>query len=144
MREKSDMQAGQSKLQEPRDLRGLNADALAFMGDAVFESAVRERVLARGITRADTLHRIATGYVCAQAQARVCKELFDELEETEQALVKRCRNHKYHSKAKNADPMTYKWATAFEALIGYLYLAGEEQRLDQLLQKSFEIIESEN
>ena len=44
MREKSDMQAGQSKLQEPRDLRGMNADALAFMGDAVFESAVRERV----------------------------------------------------------------------------------------------------
>ena len=40
--------------------------------------------------------------------------------------------------------MTYKWATAFEALIGYLYLAGEEQRLDQLLQKSFEIIEAEN
>ena len=75
----------------------------------------------------------------ASAQADIIKRLFDELTEEEQKLVKRARNRKTATKAKNADPVTYKWATAFEALIGYLYLAGDDERLEQLMKKAIEI-----
>ena len=66
--------------------------------------------------------------------------MFDELSEVEQKLVKRARNRKYNTKAKNADPVTYKWATAFEALVGYLYLADENERLESVLSKAIAII----
>ncbi|MBQ6401151.1 MAG: ribonuclease III [Firmicutes bacterium] len=123
------------------ELRNLNTAALAFMGDAVYEQAVRERILSEGLSRVDTLHRRSTRYVCAPAQAAVIRELFDELTQEEQALARRARNHRYHSRAKNADPMTYKWASAFEALVGYLHLSGRQQRLDWLLDRAFALIE---
>lgn len=123
-------------------LQNLNPAALAYIGDAVYELAVRERILEQGISRADKMHKRATGYVCAYAQAAVIRTVFNELTEREQALVKRCRNYKYHSKAKNADPMTYKWATAFESLVGYLYLSGDEQRQAWLHERAFEIVET--
>lgn len=126
---------------ETSRLNNMNTATLAYMGDAVYEQAVRERIIGDGNVRVDRLHRKATGYVRAQAQAEIIRQLFDELDPREQSLVKRCRNHKYHSKAKHADPMTYKWATAFEALVGYLYLAGQDQRLQWLLERSFAIIE---
>lgn len=119
----------------------MTTDALAFLGDAVYETAIRERLLRKGIARADRLHRETVRYVSADAQARIIRNLFPQLTESEQTRLKRWRNHKYHSKAKNADPMTYKWATAFEALVGYLYLAGDSQRLDWLLQEAAVIIE---
>ena len=121
--------------------RVLNTDALAYMGDAVYEMRIREMLLARGKTRADRLHRAATGYVNAAAQAEIVRSLLDELTEEEQALVRRWRNHKYHSKAKHADPMTYKWATAFEALAGFLYLSEDMQRLDWLCGRAVQIID---
>lgn len=121
--------------------RNLSTDALAYMGDAVYETFVRQRLLTRGIRRADRLHRAATAYVSAAAQARIIRSIFDSLPEEDRSQVKRWRNHKYHSKAKNADPMTYKWATAFEALIGYLHLTGDAQRLEELLEKAAAIIE---
>ena len=67
------------------------------------------------------------------------RSIFDELSEEEQALVKRARNRKYHTKAKNADPVTYKWATAFEALVGYLYLAEDQERLEQIIDRALSL-----
>ena len=125
-----------------KDANQINMLALAHVGDAVYELAVRRRVLQSGITRADRLHRTGTSYVRADAQAAVCKSIYEELTEPEQAMVRRFRNHKYHSKAKHADPMTYKWATAFEALAGYLYLAGEGQRLAWLFDRAFAVVEA--
>ncbi len=118
----------------------MNTEALAYMGDAVYEQAVREKLLHEGTRRVDNLHRKAVSYVNAEAQSKAIKEIFDELAEEEQALVKRARNHKFHSKAKHADAVTYKWATAFEALVGYYYLAGEEEKLRTLLERAFSII----
>ena len=123
------------------ELRNLNADVLAYMGDAVYEKMVREMLLGRGIHRADRLHREATRYVSATAQAEIIHALYDTLTEYEQGMLRRWRNHKYHSKAKHADPMTYKWATAFEALVGYLYLAGDTQRLDWLFEQAAAVID---
>ena len=126
---------------DEKKARVLNTDTLAYMGDAVYEKMVRQMLLERGISRADRLHRAATGYVSAAAQARIIGGLAEELTEDERELTRRWRNHKYHSKAKHADPMTYKWATAFEALIGYLYLSGNTQRLDSLFARAVEILD---
>lgn len=126
---------------KPENLKKLNTTAFAYMGDAVYEKVVRERLLGSGISDVNRLHHMATSYVKASAQADIIKKIFDELTEEEQKLVKRARNRKYTTKAKNADPVTYKWATAFEALVGYLYLAGEKERLAWALEKAMEIAE---
>ena len=123
------------------ELKQLNTTALAYMGDAVYEQFIREYILKKGTADVNKLHRISTMYVSAPAQAKIIKSLFDDLTEDEQKLVKRARNRKYHTKAKNADPITYKWATALEALVGYLYLSGDGQRLAQICEQAVEIIE---
>ncbi|MDO4176952.1 MAG: ribonuclease III domain-containing protein [Bacillota bacterium] len=132
------------------NIKQLNSEALAYMGDAVYEQFVRERLLAEGLAKVNNLHRAATKYVKAPAQAKAIKTMMavgtgkgtePELSEDEQRLVKRARNHRFNSKAKNADPVTYKWATAFEALVGYLYLSGEKKRLMQIMNRAVEIID---
>ncbi|HIU25563.1 MAG TPA: ribonuclease III [Candidatus Copromorpha excrementigallinarum] len=121
------------------NLKNVNTTALAYMGDAVYEQAVREHVMKSGLSDVNRLHLTSTQFVKASAQAMVIKTLFQELTEEEKRLVKRARNRKSATRAKNADPVTYKWATAFEALIGYLYLADEEERLKQLMDRAIEI-----
>jgi ribonuclease-3 family protein len=128
---------------ETGKVRQLNTDVLAYIGDAVYEIFVRELMLEEGRLRANSLHRSTTAYVNAHAQADAVRGMLEELTEEEQRIVKRARNHKFHSKAKNADPLTYKWATGFEALIGYLHLAGEEERLSRVLSRAVEIIDGE-
>lgn len=123
------------------DLDKLNTTALAYMGDAVYEQLVREHILSKGTADVNRLHRLSTGYVSASAQAGIIKSMFDDLTDAEKKLVKRARNRKYRTKAKNADPITYKWATALEALFGYLYLSGEEQRLAELFERAVGIAE---
>lgn len=119
----------------------MNTTALAYMGDAVYEQAVREHILSTGAADVNRLHRLSTGYVSAKAQSAIVRSLFDDLTEEEQRLVKRARNRKYRSKSRSADPVTYKWATAFEALVGYLYLAEEEGRLSEIMERAFAIAE---
>lgn len=123
------------------EVRQLNTDVLAYLGDAVFEVFARELMLEEGRLRANSLHRAVTGYVNAHAQATAVREMLEELTEEEQHLVKRARNHKFTSRAKNADPLTYKWATGFEALLGYLFLTGEEDRLAWAMNRAVEIID---
>ena len=126
---------------EEKALKQLNTDALAYIGDSVYEVFVRERVLNSGTVKAANLHRTSTKYVKAKAQAEVIRAMFEELTEEEQRLVKRARNHRFNSKAKNADPVTYKWATAFEAFIVYLYLAGDDERLAWAMERAASIVE---
>ena len=110
---------------------------LAYMGDAVYEQAIREMLVRENAdTGVNLLHRKAISYVSAAAQAGIIREMFDDLSDEEQALVKRARNRKTATKAKNADPVTYKWATAFEALIGYLYLSHQEERLSEVIGRA--------
>ena len=123
------------------EVKNMNTTALAYMGDAVYEVFVRERVLAQGIPNVDKLHSMAVKYVRAEGQARALKSMFDELSEEELALVKRARNHKITSKPKNADPVIYKLATAFEALAGYLYLSGRTQRMQEIFEKAATVID---
>ena len=123
----------------PKDI---NTTALAYIGDAVYEIYVRKHVLTAGIPNVDMLHKYAVHFVCADGQAKALKALMtDFLTEEEVSLAKRARNHKTVSKARSAGPVTYKLATAFEALIGYLHLSGQTERMEEIIYKAFEIIE---
>ncbi|MDR2088856.1 MAG: ribonuclease III [Clostridiales Family XIII bacterium] len=118
-----------------------NTSMLAFIGDAVYELRVRLRVAASGAFHSERLHREATRYVRASAQARVMRTLFDGLSEAEQRLAKRARNKRIATKPKNADPVDYKWATAFEALLGYYCLTGQTEKLDAIADEAMRITE---
>ena len=125
-----------------RNPKEINTTALAFLGDAVYEVYARKHVTETGTERADHLHRMAVKYVCADGQAKAVKSLMqDFLTEEEIKLVKRARNHKTTSKARSADPVTYKLATAFEALVGYLELCGDKERLEAVIAEALKRIE---
>ena len=126
-----------------KNLNRINTTALAYMGDAVYEVYVRKRVMETGQVNADRLHIMAVPYVKAKGQAEAVRRLLEGfLSENEAALVRRARNRRTSSKPKNADLMDYKMATAFEALIGYLYLSGEADRLEEIMAEAVRIIEN--
>lgn len=126
---------------EKQNIAYMNTTVLAFLGDSVYETFVRDHVIKKGQVNADLLHRAAVRFVRADAQAFALKEMMDELSEEEQSLVKRARNKKISTKPKNADPVVYKWATAFEALIGFLYLAEKQSRMEEIIQRAIDLIE---
>ncbi len=125
------------------DEKQLNSLALAYMGDAVYEKYVRLHLLQSGKVRPNKLHREATKYVSAKAQAKIIHSFIDaqKLSDEEVAVLKRGRNAKSGTVPKNTDVQTYRYSTAFEALIGYLFLGGEEQRLEELIKAAFAIVE---
>lgn len=125
---------------DPKQLNGL---ALAYMGDAVYEQAIREHLIYSGKTKPNRLHVSATGYVSAKAQSYLIGKMDEAqmLTDEEMDYFKRGRNAKSYSKAKNADSKTYSQSTGFEALIGFLYLTGKTDRLQELISWCIEKIE---
>ena len=99
------------------------------MGDAVFELLVRERIVSQGNAPVGSLHRRAVSVVCASAQSEAVGVLEELLTDEEKDIYKRGRNANGHPAPKNADPAEYRRATGLEALFGYLYLKGSEERL---------------
>lgn len=126
-----------------QDVDQLNGLALAYMGDAVYEQAVREHLLRSGRVKPNTLHRQATTFVSAKAQAMVLKRLTEEgfLTEEELAIMRRGRNAKSGSVPKNTDVQTYNFSTAFEAVLGWLYLKERQERTNEVIRYAIEIVE---
>lgn len=121
------------------DARRLNPLQLAYIGDTVFDLLTRSRMLYRGYNL-HHCHQEAVAVVNARAQAEALSRIEAALTEEESAVVRRGRNaHAHHAAPKNQTAMDYQAATALEALIGYLYLTGQETRLLQLFQKSQEV-----
>ncbi len=118
----------------------MNTTALAYLGDAVYEVAIRKFIMETGQRNADRLHQIAVRYVRAEGQAKAMRQLVEELTEEEQALARRARNRKITSRPRNVDPFVYKLATAFEALVGYLFLIEDKQRLDWFIERAIAVI----
>jgi ribonuclease III family protein len=125
------------------DENNLNSLALAYMGDAVFEQYVRYHLLQRGKVKPHQLHNEATKYVSAKAQSQIIHQLLEngELSDHEVAIVKRGRNAKSGTVPKNTDVQTYRYSTAFEALLGYLFLSKQEERLEEIITAAFRLIE---
>lgn len=127
------------------DATQLNSLALAYMGDAVFETYVRSHLLHEGQVRPHQLHRAGTRYVSAKAQCQILFHFMDEklLTDYESQVVMRGRNAKSGTVPKNTDVQTYRYSTAFEALIGYLYLAGKQERLDELVHQALIFVDEQ-
>jgi len=112
--------------------------ALAFMGDAVHTAFVRERVLSGQANKIQNYHTFSSKFCNAKRQMQTLERLLPILTEEEANVVRKARNcHSKHS-AKNFDEETYKKATAFEALIGFLHLSKQSERLNEILEKSME------
>ncbi|AMA62178.1 hypothetical protein ASO14_19 [Kurthia sp. 11kri321] len=127
------------------DVKQLNALALAYMGDSVLEIAVREHLLRNGKVKPNILHREATRYVSAKAQAKVVRKMIEEefFKEDEAGVLRRGRNAKSGSVPKNTDVQTYHYSSAFEAVLGYLYLLGQEERIAEIISYTIETVEAE-
>ena len=105
---------------------------LAYLGDSLYDLYVREHLIARG-GRVRALHREAITLVCAHAQSEALGRISDTLTEAEADVVRRARNCDQHP-PKNADPAEYHRATALEALVGWLYVTGQRDRMNEILQ----------
>lgn len=126
------------KIRERFDLREVDIKTyspltLAFMGDCVFDLYIRSILVANGNRGVNGLHKDKSNLVKAQAQAAMAEALQDMLAEDEKEIYRRGRNAKTSSSAKNADMSDYHKATGFEALLGYLYLQGKEERLMEVI-----------
>jgi ribonuclease-3 family protein len=106
---------------------------LAFLGDSVYETMIRETMLKSGNISVRKLHEYKIRLVCAEFQARAFEQIFPLLSEEESAVAKRGRNAQ-SIPPKHADPADYRKATGLEALFGYLYLIGRMERLENLFQ----------
>ncbi|EEY81141.1 MULTISPECIES: Mini-ribonuclease 3 [Streptococcus] len=117
------------------DVNLINGIALAFEGDAVYSMYIRRHLIFQGLTKPNQLHREATKYVSAKAQADLISLMLEEgiLTEKEEDIYKRGRNANSHTKAKNADIVTYRMSTGFEAVMGYLHMTEEIERLEELI-----------
>lgn len=105
---------------------------LAFIGDAVYELLVRGQVIAQGSAPVGKLHHRSVNFVRADAQAQAVRTILPVLTDVEATILRRGRNANSAHIAKHADPVDYRYATGLEALFGYLYLIGENQRLHEL------------
>ena len=121
----------------PKDARLLNPLQLALIGDAVYELFIRNYILANNVElTAHKIHVKAIGYVKAKSQSTIMHLLEEELTEEESYIFKRGRNTKSATVLKNADVRDYRMATGFEALIGYLHLIGNYERLNYIMNKA--------
>ncbi len=120
----------------------LNPLTLAYMGDAVLDQHVREYIVLKLRSKPNRLHQVSKQYVSAKSQAQTLETLIDEgwFTEEELDILKRGRNAKSYTKAKNTDIQTYRKSSAIEAVLGYLYLEHNEERLKKLLNKIIEIV----
>ena len=123
---------------EEQDLRTYSPLTLAYIGDAIFELVVRTVLVERKNTQAEKLHQAATKIVKAETQALLIEAVKDDLTEEELAVYKRGRNAKAVTRAKNATMSEYRRATGFEALLGYLYLKGDMERMIKLIRLGVE------
>lgn len=126
------------KILTKKEAQILGGLTLAYVGDAVQSLYVRHQLAVLGNLKAGDLHKATSSIVNAHEQANLAQSLFDALTEDEQAIYLRGRNSKSHHKAKNQSGSDYRKATGFEAVLGYLYLTGDTERICQLLGKVYE------
>ena len=120
------------------DLRTLSPLTLAFVGDCVYDLILRTVIVERHNASPNQLHREKSRLAKAPAQAEMAEALQEHLTQEELAVYRRGRNAKSHTTAKNASVLDYRKATGLEALYGWLYLSGQEERLLQLLRLSLD------
>ena len=133
------MEAGLSSIKElfqleDTDIRTYSPLTLAYIGDAIYELVIRTILVEKGNTQVNKLNQRANRLVKASAQSEMIEKLKPHLTEEEMAVFKRGRNAKSYTMAKNATMSDYRRATGFEALMGYLYLTEQWERMLELIK----------
>ncbi|MBO7527911.1 MAG: Mini-ribonuclease 3 [Clostridia bacterium] len=116
-----------------KQLLEISPIALAFIGDGLHTIYVRDMVIKENILLVKDYHKMSSSFCNANAQAKQFDAIFPILTEQEKEVVRRTRNSKIHHTSKNTDEATYKKATCFEAVLGYLYLLGNYDRINEIL-----------
>lgn len=125
---------------ENRDIKTYSPLTLAYIGDGVYEIVIRTILVSNGNCPPNKLHKRASALVKAVAQSAMMEVIEPLLQQEEEAVYKRGRNAKSYTMAKNATMADYRRATGFEALMGYLYLDGREERMIELIKAGLEKI----
>ena len=121
-----------------------NGLTLAYIGDAVFELKIRSYLLSIGEQKVNDMHKQAIKYTSALSQSAIIDHIINDLSDEEIEIYKRGRNSGGTHKPKNASLNDYRKATGFEALIGYLYLIKNNERIDEIVSKSIDFINQKN
>ncbi|WP_229726472.1 Mini-ribonuclease 3 [Mammaliicoccus stepanovicii] len=121
----------------------LNPLSLAYMGDSILDTYIRKHIIIKIKGKPNRLHQLSKQYVSAKGQAYALNILLEEsfFNEEEFEIIQRGRNAKSHTKAKNTDIQTYRKSSAIEAVIGYLFLTDETERLEVLINRIINITE---
>ena len=117
------------------DVKMLSPLTWAYIGDSVYEMYIRTYLVNKTKLKPHKLHIESIKYVKVKSQADILKKIECILTSEEKDIVRRGRNAENHHLPKNADPADYMYSTAFEALIGYLYLTKQDERLKEILEK---------
>ena len=126
------------RAKSPEEINMLSPLTWAYVGDCIYELYIRTDLVNKTKLKPHKLHIESIKYVKAKAQADILKELMEILTDEEKDIVRRARNAENHHLPKNADPEDYMYSTAFEGLIGYLYLCKKDERLKEILKKCIE------
>lgn len=121
---------------EKSEAKNLNPQVLAFVGDGVYSLYIRHKLVSTSSLKGKDLHNSVTNFVKAKGQSNFIDKLLPVFNEEEMAVFKRARNHKTLSQAKNQNIIDYRRATGLEAVLGYLYIIGNEDRLNEILELS--------
>ena len=125
------------------DINTYSPLTLAFIGDCIYDLVIRTVLVTQGNRQPEKLHKTKSKMVKASRQAAMAEALAGELTDDEAEWYRRGRNAKSYSVAKNASVTDYRKATGFEALMGYLYLKGDEDRMLKLIKRGLELTENE-
>lgn len=118
------------------NINEVNVLVLAYLGDTIYEDYIRKHLIMKGISNVNDLQTESLKYVSAKGQARFINEMLDNsfFTEEEISLIKRARNNSSKTHPKNCDVITYRYATALEALIGYLELSNNKDRIEEIMK----------
>ena len=122
-------------MKNEKEVNLMNPLTWAYIGDSVYELYIRKHLVETTNSKPNKLHKEAIKFVRAKAQAEILNNINDSLTEKEQEIVRRTRNTENHHLPKNAELKDYMYATAFEGLIGYLYLSKQNERLEEILKQ---------
>ena len=130
---------------EKQDICSYSPLTLAYIGDGIYELVVRSMIVTDANAPVNKLHKRSSELVKAETQAKMAFYLRDNdiLDEEETRVLKRGRNAQSYTKAKNASVSDYRWATGFEALIGYLYLLDKSDRMLEIISMGLKVVQSE-
>ncbi len=123
---------------DKKDIRTYSPLTLAYIGDSIFDLIIRSVTVDNGNTNVNNLHRQSVNYVNARAQSKMIVSIMDILTEEEKSIFRRGKNTKFNTSAKNASISEYRNATGFEAVLGYLYLKDDIERILFLVKRAME------